>query len=111
MFATSAHMTLDDAVNAMATPRVGALGACWWWTDRGHMLTLSDDWDVRQVTQRVNGLLTDLSQRIEACGRALAALAESPPAAIAPTQPHAPQISPADALMQAELDALNPPQS
>ena len=110
MFATGARLSIDAALAFITTPAGAALSACRWWATRGHMMALSDDWDVQAVTLRVNGSLTDLPKRIAACGRALAALAEHrpapPPIAAAPP---APALSPEDALMQAELDQLQHP--
>ena len=68
-FARAAHLTLDEAVAYVATPRGAVESAAWFWTTR-HLNTLADHDDVKHVTRRVNGGETGLSDRIKYLDRA-----------------------------------------
>ena len=66
-FGKSVQMDPESAWNLAQTARGAAEAACWYWIDRGHLLALSDTWDVTSVTQRVNGGLLNLDRRVAAC--------------------------------------------
>ena len=80
VYATSLGKPILDVANSMEHPPGAAQSACWWWSNQGQsFLDLCDDWDIRGVTQRTNGGLTNLQARVTSCGIALAALANSRP--------------------------------
>ena len=66
-FGASLHMDPEAAWAFAQTPRGAAEAACWYWIDRGHLLALSDSWDITSVTQRVNGGLINLDRRVATC--------------------------------------------
>jgi len=58
----------------LTTPAGAAISACWYWSERGELLALSDAWDIEGVTRRINGGETDLAARTAAVEAALAVL-------------------------------------
>lgn len=95
-FGASVGRSPEDAWTWAQTPEGAAAAACWYWLDRGQLLALSDAWEITEVTQRINGALTNLSRRITLCNAALAAFS----AADAPRE--TPPAPTADELMAAE---------
>jgi len=78
-FATAVGMTLEAAIEWMQTPPGAARSSCWYWLDRGHLLEMSDAWDIEAVTVRINGGKTNLPLRISLCNKALAAFGDDLP--------------------------------
>ena len=108
MFASSIGHDLAEVLPWMETPPGAAQSACWWWSNQGQsLLDLCDEWDVRGVSQRANGGVTNLSARVTACSAALAVLANGRRPVVPQTQfTPTPAVDPADALNKAELSKL-----
>ena len=72
----------------LATPLGAAVSACWWWglhlPGQLSLLTLSDEYNVREVTLRVNGTLGSLAERKAAVDAVLRALEPGPLISAAP---------------------------
>ena len=101
-FASEVGMTPDDAADFVRTQQGAGRSACWVWTRMG-MNTLADAWDIRAITLRLNGALTNVARRTELCTHALTAFGGSLPPASPKPAPAGPTDE-ADALMAAEQD-------
>lgn len=84
--AAAINRDVDEVIPWMATPQGAAQSATLWWTDRGLMNGLADAWDIRTVTQRINGGFNGLSARETACTAALAVF-RGPPAPVQSVRP------------------------
>lgn len=72
-FAHDVGMPPDAAAEFVRTPPGAARSACWVWTRMG-LNALADEWDLRTMTQRLNGGLTNYDTRVRLCTAALAAI-------------------------------------
>lgn len=76
-FGETVGQSAEDAAAFVRTP-AGAIGsACWYWSIRGGLNELADEWRIIEITRRINGGLTNLSTRIQLCNAALQALGET----------------------------------
>lgn len=73
-FAASVGRTPEDAAAWVRTPEGAAMSACWFWTSKG-LNSAADNWIITDATKRINPALIGINARIDACNRALAALA------------------------------------
>ncbi|MDR3533959.1 MAG: glycoside hydrolase family 19 protein [Rhodopila sp.] len=78
--ASAMKMDLADLLPWMETPPGAAKSACFYWTWRG-LAHPADAWDVTGTTRLINGGTSNLSERIGACSKVLAALAAARPSA------------------------------
>lgn len=91
----------DEIADWVATPEGAARSACWFWTwaSHGALMRAADEWVITDATRLINPALMGVGARIDACNRALAALAEPRPA-LAPVS--------ADDLNATEMQSLQP---
>jgi putative chitinase len=101
-FFQSVHRTLDPGW--LESTAGAAQSACWYWSARGRLNDLSDEWDVRGVTQRINGGLVNLPARVAVCNKALAEIVSHRPAT-----PSAQWLATATSPPDASADAPNSP--
>ena len=74
--AAALKMDMHDMLPWLETPPGAAQAATYYWTSHGCNRP-ADGWDVTACTRAINGGTNGLAERVQACGRALAAMVDS----------------------------------
>lgn len=100
-FGATVSRSPEDAWTWAQTREGAAASACWFWTDRGRLNDLSDNWRITECTKRINGGLTGLQERITLCNAALHAIS-GPVDPVKPVKPMKPVL-----IAESSADDLN----